>query len=631
MATPFDRYPYTNFHELNLAYFITHFREIFAQWDQLYTDMLSWKDATDEELAEWKAGVLSDIDAWETVLNASLDAWKADTESDITGWMNDVIDALDAWKAAFQTLFDTTFSNLEDIKTDAEDARDAAIAAQTAAEASAASVAASAAQISTNAADISDLQSSVNAINQNIGLSNIELLVVGNGQINNSGVIKATSAYNLSYFAMEQDAHYLVFNTVRFGYFDNTPVVDLAAIDTTFHTGSNVDGVSGTVYVVLQSLTGVTPVVLQIPYTQSLSEKMAAITTQSTVPASGILTEGAFFHTNGTETASNSWKYYKYASAPGDVFSVTTTAGQTAKTWLVLDSNGTPIGWSSFSGSPEERTEITAIPSNGKYLVVNCQASADVTVTKTSIIVKVDKPIDIMFGKIFCAVGDSITYGDDMDAEGFVDDPNITFFQWHGDYHSQADGTWDAQSTNIRKTWNYLIAKRHGMTLYNGGVNGSTMEGLDDKYGFSLANGRYTKLPDNIDYLVIWFGWNDAAYGTLGTINDNTNESFYGGYNVVLPYLINKYPYTKIGIIVPYGTDANHREAVRLLGNKWGVAVWDNYQGGTPLYYGKEDSVGVESSIVTSNRTKFQAAGAHPNHYGHEALSTMIEQWMLSL
>lgn len=161
MATPFDHYPYTNFHELNLAYFIVHFREIFAQWDELYTDMLSWKDATDKELAEWKSGVLSDIDAWETALNNSLDAWKADTESDITGWMNDVIDALDAWKAAFQTLFDTTFSNLEDIKTDAEDARDDAIAAQTAAEAAAASISASAAQISINTSDITDLQNAL--------------------------------------------------------------------------------------------------------------------------------------------------------------------------------------------------------------------------------------------------------------------------------------------------------------------------------------------------------------------------------------------------------------------------------------------------------------------------------------
>jgi lysophospholipase L1-like esterase len=166
------------------------------------------------------------------------------------------------------------------------------------------------------------------------------------------------------------------------------------------------------------------------------------------------------------------------------------------------------------------------------------------------------------------------------------------------------------------------------MTFYNGGVSGSTMQGLSDRAGFSLANGRYTKLPDNIDYLLIWFGWNDNAYGTLGTIDDNTNASYYGGYNIVLPYLINKYPYAKIGLIVQFGSSAEHREAVRLLGNKWGCAVWDNYQGGTPLYFGKEDSVGVSPTIVTANKAKFQANGAHPNFKGHRQLADMIEEWL---
>ena len=106
------------------------------------------------------------------------------------------------------------------------------------------------------------------------------------------------------------------------------------------------------------------------------------------------------------------------------------------------------------------------------------------------------------------------------------------------------------------------------------------------------------------------------------------NDTFYGGYNVVLPYLINKYPYAKIALIVPFGTDAGHRDAVRQLGDKWGLAVWDNYQGGTPLYYGKEDSVGVNASIVTANRAKFQANGAHPNYKGHTQLADMLEHFM---
>ena len=46
MPFPFDKYPWLNFQELNLAYFIKHFREIFQQWDTLLHEMYDWKDAT---------------------------------------------------------------------------------------------------------------------------------------------------------------------------------------------------------------------------------------------------------------------------------------------------------------------------------------------------------------------------------------------------------------------------------------------------------------------------------------------------------------------------------------------------------------------------------------------------------
>lgn len=233
-----------------------------------------------------------------------------------------------------------------------------------------------------------------------------------------------------------------------------------------------------------------------------------------------------------------------------------------------------------------------------------------------------------LFGKILCTVGDSITEGTDieLDNNGFTTNPPIDTYTWNSSTQDFVK-----RNTNIRQTYGYQIAERNHMTFYNGGVGGSTMQGLVDKEGFSLPDGRYTKLPENIDYLTIWFGWNDTAYGTLGTIDDNTNESFYGGYNVVMPYLIDKYPNTKIALIVPYGTDASHREAVRLLANKWGVACWDNLQGGTPLYYNKESSVGVDQSIVTANRAKYQANGAHPNYLGHKQLADMIENFLRSI
>ena len=101
---PFDKFPYTNFHELNLDYFIQHFKQIFAEWAELYQTMLAWKEQTMQDL----------------------EAWKTETGEDIEAWEQDVLDNLEEWKTAFQELFDETFSNLEDIKSAAEDARDAA-------------------------------------------------------------------------------------------------------------------------------------------------------------------------------------------------------------------------------------------------------------------------------------------------------------------------------------------------------------------------------------------------------------------------------------------------------------------------------------------------------------------------
>ena len=153
-----DRYPYTNFHELNLVYFLRHFKEIFDQWASLYEEMTSWKASTTEELDAWKAEVLGDIDQWETDLNAALALWKTDTEADISAWESSTMAALEAWQTAFETLFSSTFSDLSDIKTAAEAAQAAAEAAAAAAEAAAASVESSAAQITANTTDIVELK-----------------------------------------------------------------------------------------------------------------------------------------------------------------------------------------------------------------------------------------------------------------------------------------------------------------------------------------------------------------------------------------------------------------------------------------------------------------------------------------
>ena len=190
MSFPRDAYPYTNFHELNLGYFIVHFREIFSQWADLYDQMLSWKDATDEELARWKAGVEDDLDQREAALKAELETWKAQTGQDIAGWENATLAALTAWKTATQAVFEAIRVEAAGSATaaaasagDAATAKTAAETAQAAAEAAAASIASSAAQITTNTEDIADLKTQLSDIVNLEPLESETQLTLAFGQI----------------------------------------------------------------------------------------------------------------------------------------------------------------------------------------------------------------------------------------------------------------------------------------------------------------------------------------------------------------------------------------------------------------------------------------------------------------
>ena len=178
------------------------------------------------------------------------------------------------------------------------------------------------------------------------------------------------------------------------------------------------------------------------------------------------------------------------------------------------------------------------------------------------------------------------------------------------------------------------------MIFYQKGISGSTMQGavnpngtdkgdISKKNGFSKEYGRYTQLPDDIDFMTIMFGWNDAAYGTLGTINDTTNETYYGGFNVVLPYLIHKYPYTTIVLIVPFGTTTAHRQAVRDMAQKWGVGCFDMCANDLPFYYSEEsDDVAVNAEIKKLRIELNQVNGAHPGYQGHYAIGTRLEDYL---
>ncbi len=349
-----------------------------------------------------------------------------------------------------------------------------------------------------------------------------------------------------------------------------------------------------------------------------------------------------FLYLDGTEWGEyTNWEYYKIPVSYREKYTVSADAGQNARLWLMLKEDGTVYSNHRDNEPASAKSDtITIDSSDVKYLCVNHRNNAGVPVSlkkhSTLVGLKPSVVADLMnqnclYGKTLVCCGDSITQGIEIELgeNGFDDNPKIDVYRWAGT--SDTDGSWVKQTSSVRRAYGYQIASRNGMIFYNGGISGSTIQGIIGKHGFSLENGRYTKLPEQIDYLTIFFGWNDNAYGSLGTITDTTNDTYYGAYNVVLPYLIEKYPYTKICLIVPFGATSGHRNAIRQLANKYGLGCFDMYGAGTPLYYGKETEVGVNSDIVTANRAKFQANGAHPNSRGHKQIADMLENFLRGL
>lgn len=158
------KFPYTNFHDLNLDYFINKFDEIFSEWADLYNTMNTWKDETDTGLEEWKTSVENGIIRRELELRAELNEWKAQTETDISSWETATLNALNAWKTAttavFEQIRDDAAGNAESARQWAHGAYENAERAyeyKEAAEDAAESIEASAEQIQTNKDNINDL------------------------------------------------------------------------------------------------------------------------------------------------------------------------------------------------------------------------------------------------------------------------------------------------------------------------------------------------------------------------------------------------------------------------------------------------------------------------------------------
>lgn len=249
---------------------------------------------------------------------------------------------------------------------------------------------------------------------------------------------------------------------------------------------------------------------------------------------------------------------------------------------------------------------------------------------------------NILKGKKWAVCGDSFSYGDFSNA--IITNNTIT-----------EDGPYKT----YKKVYGYIIGNRNDMVIQDLTRGGRTIatpaDGSFHNAFSDLSNSNtghnYTMIDSDVDYITLYFGINDSHHRPhstgsdgedqsgiieIGTINDNTNTTFYGAWNMTLDYLIKNYPFAHIGIIVSNGCETDeYRVATITVAKKFGIPYIDlNGDEKTPCMLRSTNSA-IDSSIRTE-RTKamavnYSGGNSHPSSKAHEYQSYFIENFLRSL
>lgn len=427
----------------------------------------------------------------------------------------------------------------------------------------------------------------------------------------------------------------------------------------------------------------------------SHSTNLAALnsTFSSVIDEVGFVNYDNEYYNKNTGSRVSHVDYYSrlYPIASYDMFVTTKFQGTLIAMAVFFDSGLNYLG----SQLPNATSGVTIVHDLVKVVAPTGTAFIGITSQKTFLAVpKISKYGDMpelkdivasvfaspLFNKTIAAVGDSITNG--ISASSITD----KFTPLSGSVYKSYP-YFIAKRTGA-KWHNYGVS---GSTL------GDCFTGGSDKNGFSKAGGRYTQMADNLDYIVLMFGTNDTTYGQqslaedfvetnygtrlkwptstgligttgymtqvqydavialsgtvggisytngtglnyfkamyTGTVDDTTNKTFAGAFNIVIPYLINKYPLAKI--LIWFNPTNNRYDVItKALCEKWGLPYLDMHDSNQPiLWYKPIGGTGIVNgvSVTQFRKDTLTSDGVHPNDAGYEFLSTIIENALLRI
>ena len=222
------------------------------------------------------------------------------------------------------------------------------------------------------------------------------------------------------------------------------------------------------------------------------------------------------------------------------------------------------------------------------------------------------KASNVLWGKKYVAIGDSFT--DAIGTEKITE-----------------DGIFKGSP----KVYPYIIGNRNNMGVLNQGASGTTL----NQY---IVNRKFESIPNDVDYITIWFGINDKGHGVqIGSATDKveawSNEksgSTGAAFNYIFEWIFTNRPFAHVGVIVTDFAEQERRNVIVECCKRWGVAFLDLYNPTIPMIRTRGEQIELDPKIKEIRDKQFSLNGAkdmHPNNKAHQWQSNIIENFMRGL
>lgn len=177
----------------------------------------------------------------------------------------------------------------------------------------------------------------------------------------------------------------------------------------------------------------------------------------------------------------------------------------------------------------------------------------------------------------------------------------------------------------VENTWHYKFAKKHQMEYYNYGRNGNCIALDLKRWGIAMYK-RYTEMREDLDFVVVVAGHNDASDGRLDSIGVDT---FKERLSILCQGLIERYPKAHIFFFTPWTCEAFIGSARQRVVDAM-IEVCGSY--GIPVFDAARNS-NIFATSEQFRRIYFQGGKgtdtAHLNAKGHDRFLPVAEHFLL--